>query len=203
MMRIDNKPKHLHPAYQTTLILCAVLNLSMLFIEGGAGLWIGSAALLADAGDFLEDAAVLGLAIVAIQWSRRARARTGLVQGLAMAGVAIGAIVQIVIRIVQGGAPSPGTMRTVAAIALTVNGYCTYRLIRFGGGDASMRAIWLSTRNDAMLNVLTLVAAVLITITGSGLPDIIAGAIIATVNLAGSVEVISSATGEMRKTDSN
>jgi Co/Zn/Cd efflux system component len=75
------------------------------------------------------------------------------------------------------------------------------RIIRFRGGDASMRAIWLSTRNDAMLSVLTVVAAVFIAITGSGWPDIIAGAIIATVNLAGAIEVISAATGEMRRTD--
>jgi Co/Zn/Cd efflux system component len=66
-----------------------------------------------------------------------------------------------------------------------------------------MRAIWLSTQNDAMLNVLTVVAAVFIAIARSGWPDIIAGAIIATVNLLGSIEVISAAAGEMSKTDSN
>jgi Co/Zn/Cd efflux system component len=65
-----------------------------------------------------------------------------------------------------------------------------------------MRAIWLSTRNDAILNVLTVVAAVCIVITGTGWPDIIAGGVIATVNLFGSVEVMSSATGEMRKAGS-
>ncbi|MDP9160554.1 MAG: cation transporter [Acidobacteriota bacterium] len=201
MMSMDKKPKHLDPAYQTALIICATLNLAMLFIEGSTGLWIGSAALLADAGDFLEDASVLGLALVAIGWSVHARAAAGLVQGLAMGGVGIGAIFQIVLRILKGGAPSPVLMGGVTALALIVNGYCAYRLIRFRGGDASMRAIWLSTRNDAMLNVLTVVAAVSIAITGSGWPDIIAGAIIASVNLAGSIEVISAATVEMRKTD--
>ncbi len=130
-----------------------------------------------------------------------ARAAAGLVKGLAMGGVGIGAIVQIVLRILKDGAPSPALMGGVMALALIVNGYCAYRLIRFRGGDALMRAIWLSTRNDAMLNVLTVVAAVFIAITGSGWPDIIAGAIIATENLAGSIEVISAATGEMRKTD--
>jgi Co/Zn/Cd efflux system component len=202
MMNMDKKAKHLDPAYQTALIRCAMLNLAMLF-EGSAGLWIGSAALLADAGDFLEDATVLGLALAAIGWSARARAAAGVVQGFAMAGVGIGAVVQIVRRILEGGAPSPAVMGVVAALALTVNGYCAYRLIRFRGGDASMHAIWLSTRNDAMLNVLAVIAAVFIVITGSGWPDIIAGAIIATVNLAGAIEVISAATGEIRKSDSN
>jgi Co/Zn/Cd efflux system component len=203
MMSMDRKAKHLDPAYQTALIICAMLNLAMLFVEGIAGLWIDSAALLADAGDFLEDATVLGLALVAIGWSVRARAAAGVMQGFAMAGVGIVAIAQIVVRIREGGAPSPVVMGAVAALALTVNGYCAYRLIRFRGGDASMRAIWLSTRNDAVLNVLTVVAVVFIAIMRSGWPDIIAGAIIATVNLWGAMEVISGTTAEMRKRDSN
>jgi Co/Zn/Cd efflux system component len=195
---MDRKAKHLDPAYQTALTVCAMLNLAMLLVEGGAGLWIGSAALLADAGDFLEDAIVLGLALVAIGWSVRARAAAGLLQGVAMAGVGIVAIVQIVHRFREGGAPSPAMMGGVAMLALTVNGYCAYRLIHHRAGDGSMRAIWLSTRNDAMLNVLTLVAAVFILTTGSGWPDIIAGAIIASVNLFSGGEVILAAAGEMR-----
>ena len=88
-------------------------------------------------------------------------------------------------------------------LALSVNGYCAYRLIRFRGGDASMRAIWLSTRNDAMLNVLTVAAAGLIALTRSAGPDIIAGAVIASVNLWSSIEVIRGASREMRRLDSN
>jgi Co/Zn/Cd efflux system component len=91
-------------------------------------------------------------------------------------------------------------MGRIAVLALIVNAYCACRLIRFRRGDVSMRAIWLSTRNDAMLNVLTVVAAVFIVITRSGWPDIIAGAIIATVNLWGSVGIISAAIRELRKT---
>jgi len=202
MMSMDKKPEHLDPAYRIALIVCAMLNIAMVFIEGSAGLWIGSAALLADAGDFVEDAAVLGLALVAVRWSVRGRAAAGLVQGIAMAGVGVGAIVQIMLRILKGGAPPPSVMGGVAVLALAVNGYCAYRLVRFRRGDASMRAIWLSTRNDAMLNLLTVIAAVCIVITGTGWPDIIAGGIIATVNLLGSIEAISAANREMR-TDSN
>jgi Co/Zn/Cd efflux system component len=194
MFRVERKPNHLDPAYRIALVVCAALNLAMLLIEGGAGLSIGSAALLADAGDFLEDAAVLTFALVAIGWSARGRAAAGLAQGIAMAGVGFGAIVQIVVRILKGGVPSPPIMGSVAALALTVNGYCAYRLVGFRRGDASMRAIWLSTRNDALLNILTMIAAAFMAITGSARPDIVAGAIIATVNLSGAIAIISSAT---------
>jgi Co/Zn/Cd efflux system component len=175
----------------------------MLFIEGGVGLWIGSSALLADAIDFLEDAAVLGFALFAIGWSVRARAIAGFIQGLAMAGVGVAAFIQIIRRILRGGAPSPVSMGVVAVLALIVNVYCAYRLIYFRGGDASMRAIWLSTRNDALLNLLTISAAGLIALTRSGWPDIIGGAVIGSVNLWASIEVILAASGEMRAIDSN
>jgi Co/Zn/Cd efflux system component len=111
--------------------------------------------------------------------------------------VGVGAIAQIVRRILEGGAPPPAPMGSVALLALAVNGFCAYRLIRFRRGDASMRAIWLSTRNDAMLNILTILAAGFIAITGSGSPDIIAGAIIASVNLWSSIGVIRAATAEI------
>ena len=194
MFRVERTSDHLDPAYRAALIVCAALNLAMLLIEASAGLWIGSAALLADAGDFLEDAAVLTLALVAIGWSARGRAAAGLAQGIAMAGVGLAAIVQIVVRILKGGAPPPAPMGSVAALALAVNGYCAYRLVRFRGGDASMRAIWLPTRNDALLNVLTMAAAAFIAVAGSGWPDIVAGAIIAGVNLFGSIGIIYAAT---------
>jgi len=42
---------------------------------------------LGGAGDFLEDATVLGLAFVAIGWSVRAGAAAGLLRGFAMTGV--------------------------------------------------------------------------------------------------------------------
>jgi Co/Zn/Cd efflux system component len=196
---MEPKPQHLDPAYRAALLLCAALNLVMLFLEGAAGLWIGSAALLADAGDFLEDATVLTFALVAIAWAPRARAAAGLAQGIAMAGVGIGAIVQIAVRILKGGAPSPAPMAAVAALALAVNGYCAFRLVRFRTGDASVRAIWLSTRNDALLNVLTLAAAAFIVIVRSPWPDILAGAIIATVNLLSAIAILSAAAVEMRK----
>ena len=145
------EPKYFDSAYRTVLVVSAMLNLAMLFTEGGVGLWIGSAALLADAADFLEDATVLGLALVAIGWSARARAAAGLAQGLAMAVVGVVAVIQILSRILEGGAPSAAPMGSVAALALTVNAYCVYQLTPFRSGDASMRAIWLSLRNDAML----------------------------------------------------
>lgn len=189
---------HLDPKYRQALLLCAWLNFGMLFIEAGLGWWIGSAALLADAVDFLEDAAIFGLAIVAINWSARARGQAGLIQGTAMAAVGLAAIIQIVWRLSEGGSPAPAPMGAVAILALAVNLFCAYRLVLFRAGDASMRAIWLSARNDAVLNMMTMVAAGIIALTHSAWPDIVAGVIIGAINLFAAADVLSAARKEMK-----
>ena len=193
---IESTPTHLDPAYRNALILCAALNAGMVLIEGGAGLAVGSAALLADAVDFIEDATMLALAVVALGWSLRARAVAGAVQGLTMAAVGFAAIGAIAYRLLAGGAPDAPSVGVVAFMALAVNVYCAYRLARFRRGDSSMRSIWLSSRNDAILNILTILAAGVIYLTHSGWPDIIVGALIAAINLWAAAEVLLAAMRE-------
>lgn len=113
MMNMGKKPKHLDPAYETALIVCAMLNLVICSSKEAAACGSVQPPFLADAGDFLENATVLGLAFVAIGWSARARSTAGLVQGFAMTGIGIGSIVQIALRILEGGAPSPRLMSSV------------------------------------------------------------------------------------------
>lgn len=187
---------HRDPAYRRALIIGAALNIGMVFIEGAAGVLVGSAALLADAVDFIEDAGMFGLALVALAWSKRARAAAGAVQGLAMATVGVCAIAAIMRRLLAGGVPSAPSIGAVALLALGVNFYCAYRLAPFTRGDASMRGAWLSARNDAILNLTTIFAAGAIYLTHSAWPDVIVGALIAAINLWAAAEVLQSAARE-------
>lgn len=195
----NTAPAHLDPAYRKALILCAGLNVGMIVIEGGVGLAVGSAALLADAADFVEDAMMFALAVLAVGWPVHARAAAGTVQGLTMAGVGFAAIAAIVYRLSAGGAPNAPSVGVVAFLALSVNVYCAYRLARFTRGDSSMRAVWLSSRNDAILNLLTILAAGLIYVTRLGWPDIVVGGLIAAINLWAAGEVLLTAMREIRR----
>jgi Co/Zn/Cd efflux system component len=189
---------HLSPAYRSALAVSALLNAVMVVVEGVAGLVVGSAALLADAVDFIEDAGMFALALVAIGWSPRARAGAAAIQGAAMALVGFGAIAAIVRRLLVGGAPDARSIGAVALLALAVNLYCAWRLARFTRGDSSMRAAWLSARNDAILNMLTIVAAIAILLTRTAWPDIAAGALIGAINLWAAGEVLLKAVREAR-----
>lgn len=48
----------------------------------------------------------------------------------------------------------------------------------FVGGEAHLQASWIFTANDLEVNVLVIVAAIGVVLTGSAVPDLIAGAII-------------------------
>jgi len=192
-------PAHLAPAYRAALIAGAWLNGIMFFAEGAIGLAIGSAALIADAVDFLEDAGMYSLAVVAIAWSARNRALAGLVMSGAMFGVGLVAVWQVVERIIGGGAPSAPPMAATAAVALAVNVYCAWRLAPHRRGDAGVRSVWLSTRNDAILNALTIAAAGLVGLTATAWPDLAAGVVIAAINMSAAIGIARLARVELRE----
>src|ERR1044071_4056652 len=56
-----------------------IANLGYFFVEFGVALAIASVALFADSIDFLEDASVNFLILIALGWSMLARARVGMV----------------------------------------------------------------------------------------------------------------------------
>lgn len=193
-----NELTHLDPGYRQALIVSAALNAVMFFAEGGVGLWIGSSALLADAVDFLEDAGIYSLAVVALAWLPRSRAQAGIAMSAGMFAVGLVAVWQIVDRLLHGGAPSPVPMSATAFVALAVNVFCAWRLSPWKRGDASMRSVWLSTRNDAILNMVTIAAAGAVALTATAWPDLAAGVVIAALNLSASVEILRQSRRELR-----
>ena len=190
---------HLDPGYRRALVVSAALNAAMFFVEGGVGLWIGSSALLADAVDFLEDAGIYSLAVIALAWLPRSRAQAGMVMSIGMLAVGMVAVWQIVDRMLHGGAPSPVPMGATAFVALAVNVFCAWRLSQWKRGDASMRSVWLSTRNDAILNMVTIAAAGTVALTTTAWPDVAAGVVIAALNLWASIEIMRQSRKELRQ----
>jgi hypothetical protein len=116
------------------------------------------------------------LGAVAIGWGARRRAEGGAGDGAGHGGRGADALAQVGWRLLEGRGARGGPMGLTAAAALAVNVFCASRLAPFKRGDASMRSIWLSTRNDAILNTATIAAAGLVALTATAWPDIAAGA---------------------------
>jgi Co/Zn/Cd efflux system component len=181
-------------------VLWAVLgiNAAMFLIEIGAGLAAGSAALQADALDFLGDAANYAISLFVVGMALRYRAGVALAKGITMGVFGLWVIGVAGWHGLHGTLPQAITMGSVGFAALVANGLSFYLLWRHRTGDANMRSAWICTRNDVLGNLAVLLAALGVFGTGTGWPDIIVAAIMALLALQGSVTVVRHALAELK-----
>jgi len=163
--------------------LVAVLNLAYFGIEFAVALNIGSVSLLADSIDFLEDALVNLLVLVALGWSARPRARLGFALAVLIMVPALATLWTAWQKLVLPVAPAAGAMSLTGLGALAINLGCALMLAKFRdhGGSLS-RAAFLSARNDALANIAIIVTAGVTLLYPSGWPDLVVGVAIAILN---------------------
>ena len=99
----------------------------------------------------------------------------------------------------HGTLPSAITMGAVGFAALAANAISIGLLWAYRDGDANMRSAWICTRNDVLGNLAVLVAAAGVFGTGTGWPDIIVAAIMASLALQGAWLVIQLSLNELRQ----
>ncbi|MFZ5477674.1 MAG: cation transporter [Myxococcota bacterium] len=166
------------------------INAAMFGIELAVGLFADSTGVLADAADMLADALVYGLALYGVgrgpEHQRRAAAASGWLQLLLGAGL----LVEVARRVVAGSEPMGPPMMAVSAVALAANLACVALLARHRTGGVHVKASWIFSTNDAIANVGVLVAGALVAVTGSALPDLLAGAAIGLLVLAGALRIL-------------
>ena len=185
-------------AYRRMLWAVLAINAAMFAVEVIAGLAAGSAALQADALDFLGDAANYAISLLVVGMALRYRASAALAKGATMAAFGLWVIGTVVWHAVHGTLPSAFTMGSVGGAALIAN-VASFRLLwAYRHGDANMRSAWICTRNDVLGNLAVLVAALGVFGTGTGWPDTIVAAIMALLALQGATLAIRRASTELR-----
>lgn len=178
----------------------ALFNLGYFAVEFAVALTIGSVSLFADSVDFLEDAAVNLLILVALRWSTRNRARLGMLLALILLVPGIATLWMAWAKFNVPVAPHPLPLLLTGLGALAVNLTCAFKLASYRHHDGSLtRAAFLSARNDALANV-AIVAAGLVTaaLWRSAWPDLIVGLGIALMNADAAREVWQAARQEHR-----
>lgn len=173
------------------------LNLGYFFIEIVVALLIGSVSLFADSVDFLEDAAVNSLILLALGWPLARRAKVGKLMAVIICAPAVAALVMAIWKF---GDPEPPDFRLLlitAGGAIVINIICTWLLARYRheGGSLS-KAAFLAARNDVIANAAIIAMAFVTLATSSGWPDIILGLFIVALNLGAAKEVWEAATEE-------
>jgi Co/Zn/Cd efflux system component len=179
----------------------ALLNLGYFGIEFAVALAIGSVSLFADSVDFLEDASINFLIVLALGWSATRRARVG----MALAGIllipGLATLWTAWDKFNLPVPPDPLPLTLAGSGALAINLACAFMLARYRAHRGSLtRAAFLSARNDAAANV-AIIAAGLVTAWWwpSAWPDLAVGLAIAAINADAAREVWSAARQEHRE----
>ena len=179
------------------VLFVAIANLAYFGVEFVVALRIGSVSLFADSIDFLEDASVNSLILVALRWNARARARIGMVLAGILLVPAAATIWTAWQKFSLPVPPAPLPMTLTGLGALAVNLTCALILARFRhhGGSLS-RAAFLSARNDALANIAIMGAAGVALLFPSAWPDLIVGIGIAALNADAAKTVFRAARAE-------
>ena len=198
----DELPKdlsHITPAYKRALWIVVALNVGYGLVEIVGGFLAGSQALKADALDFLGDGLITFLGLLAIGWSLLWRARSALIQGLFLGLLGLGVVASTIYRMIVQLPPEAELTGLFGIVALVVNVLAAAVLIPHRTGDANVRAVWLFSRNDAIGNAAVVVAAGLVTWTGTVWPDLVVALVIAGLFLHSSWSIIRDARADLRE----
>ena len=179
--------------------LVALLNLGYFGIEFAVALAIGSVSLFADSVDFLEDASVNLLILLALGWSLRARARMGMGLAAILLVPALATLWALWGKLQLPMPPAPVPLTLTGLGALAVNFGCALLLTRYRHHGGSLtRAAFLSARNDVFANIAIVIAGVITAFARSVWPDVLVGAGIMLMNADAAREVWQAARDEHR-----
>lgn len=164
----------------------------VLFVgEVVAGLVAGSMGLVADSLDMLADALVYGLSLSAVGAAVARQKRVARLSGYLQFALAAGGLVEVVRRFASSGeAPEPVTMVVVSLVALAGNVLALRLLTRTRSRGAHVEASRIFTSNDVKVNLLVVGAGVAVALTGSEVPDLVAGALVFAVVAGGARRIL-------------
>jgi Co/Zn/Cd efflux system component len=174
-----------------------ILNFAYFFVELAVAKLIGSVSLFADSIDFLEDASVNALILLALGWSASRRGAIGILLATILLLPGLATVWMAWQKFLLPVAPAPVPLSITGVGALVVNFSCALSLVRVRhvGGSLS-RAAFLSARNDVIANLAIIAAGAITVLWTSAWPDLLVGTGIFLMNLDAAREVYTCARQE-------
>jgi Co/Zn/Cd efflux system component len=173
-----------------TLWILLAINAVMFVVEMVAGWLAESTGLIADSLDMLADAAVYAVALYAVGRSADLKRRAAHLTGWLQVTLALGALGEVVRRLVFGSAPEAPTMMSIALLALAANVTCLLLIARNRHYGIHMMAVFICSANDVIANAGVIAAGALVAWTGSNAPDLAIGTVIGVVVLVGGIRIL-------------
>ena len=174
------------------------INAFMFIVIVVAALYSYSSALLSDSVDNLGDAFTYALSLYAVHRGAATKAKVALIKGrLILLGACV-VTAQIIYKLFVPIVPTFEIMGAFSLLALLANTSCLLLLWRHRNEDVNMSSVWECSRNDIVVNVSVVIAAIAVWLTNSGWPDIIIAACLVVLLLRSASRVIQSARLELR-----
>ncbi len=167
-----------------------IINFSVFVIEVIAGIIAHSMGLVADSLDELADAFVYALSIYAVTGTMLSKKRIARASGVLQFLLAAWGFFEIVRRFI-GDEPTPNftIMIALSCVALAGNVTSLYFLRKSKTQEIHIKATQIFTSNDVIVNIGVIIAAVLVAVTQSKIPDLVVGAVVLLIVLRGALRI--------------
>ena len=185
--------------YRKILWVILLLNAGMFVVEVVASWYSGSASLLADAVDFFADAFNYAISLYVLDKALATRAKASLIKGSTMGLFGLLVVGGSIYRAATEAVPQAEVMGAIGLLALLVNIGSAWLLYSYREGDSNRESVWICSRNDAVGNVLVMLAAAAVAYTQSHWPDIIVAFFIAALFLRSAWRIHRSAIAELKQ----
>lgn len=185
-------------AERRTLWIVLLLNAAIavgFFVTGLIG---DSSALIANGVDNLSDTAVYALSLIALSHGRMWKTRAATASGVMLLIFAVGILIDVGRRYVQGSDPIGPTMMVMSAIAGVVNYVCLRLLQKLKQPDVNLRAATTFSFNDFISNGGILIAGALVLWLEANWPDLLVGMATALIAIKGGIEILRDARAETK-----
>ena len=172
------------------LIIAFIINFIMLTIDLIYGLLMHSASLLSDAANNSGDAFILGTSLLVISSTTAVKNRLAMFKGMIMIAFGLWAFYHVYLGLIGASALSGGVITFIGVVSLIGNTTVALMMYRHQHRDINFMSAFICCRNDAIASSGIIIAGLLVVFTSSFWPDIIIGAIIATIVCQGGIKVI-------------
>lgn len=178
------------PAYKRVLVAVIAINMVGFIAIVTGSIVQGSAALAANAMDFLADSATYAISLWAIGKSVQVRSGAAMLKSLSLLVMAVSVLGYAAWRAVTGAPPEGSVITGLGLFGFAANAVAALLLVRYREGDANVRSVWLCTRNDLIHSLGVAAAGALVWLTGSRWPDLVAGLLLGVVFLHSAVSIL-------------
>lgn len=159
---------------KSVLIIVFILNILMFFLEFSIGQIVHSSSLQTDSFDFLGDSISYLITFAFISSSAVWKNRVAVFKAFLILILSSIIIYNSFFNFYYSVIPSGYWMIYISILALIANAISAFLLYRFRKNDSNMHSIWVCSRNDAINNLIVIIAAIFVLYWSSNIPDLIA-----------------------------